>query len=190
MKRTTPLIAAIAVCSMCSVVVAMYEVADKGTWPESWPKELEPLRKQARTYVGPMFSQPHYVIPFTKREEFESAWPHILSVKSKSAPVILLRGPSTFFECKAGVIIHCPPPQNEGKAMPEEPLPGDGSGRWMYTTYIELVVDGDIVDLNRLEFPDGVTVEAGGNAKRDYEIEKFVIERKKHAADTKVEKTK
>jgi len=181
MKRTTNLVAAIAICAMSSAVYAMYGVTDSGTWPNSWPKELEPLRKQARTYDGPMGPQPHYVIPFTKREDFESAWPHILSVKSKSAPVILLRSPSTFFECKAGVIIHCPPRQNEGKAMPEEPLPGDGAGRWIYTTYIELVVDGDIVDLNRLKLPDGVPVEAGGNAKRDYEIEKFVIERKKHA---------
>jgi hypothetical protein len=181
MKTTIPWIAAIAICAICSTVFAVYGVADKGTWPESWPKELEPLRKEARTYTGPMVAQPHYVIPFTKREDFESAWPHILKVKSKPAPVILLRGPTTFFECKAGVIIHCPPPQN-GKAMPEEPLPGEGSGRWMYTTYIELVVDGDIVDLSRLELPDGVTVEAGGNAKRDYEIEKFVIERKKHAS--------
>src|SRR6516165_8712867 len=122
MKTTIPLITTISICAMCSAAYAVYEVANKGTWPESWPKELEPLRKQARTYTGPMLPQPHYVIPFTKREDFESAWPHILSVKSKSAPVILLRSPQTFFECKAGVIIHCPPRQNEGKAMPEEPL--------------------------------------------------------------------
>jgi len=158
----------------------MYSVANEGKWPASWPQELEPLRKQARTYVGPMAPQPHYVIPFTKREDFEAAWPHILKVKSKAAPVILLKSPQTFFECKAGVIIHCPPPQNEGKAMPEEPLPGDSSGRWMYTTYIELVLDGDVVDLSRLEFPDDISVEAGPNAKRDFEIEKFVIERKKN----------
>jgi len=183
MKTTIRLIAMIAICAICSTVFAMYSVADKGTWPESWPKELEPLRQQARTYVGPTAAQPHYVIPFTKREDFESVWPHILMVKSKAAPVILLKGPQTFFECKAGVIIHSPPPQNKGKTMPEEPLPGDGAGRWMYTTYIELVVDGDIVDLNRLELPDDVQIEAGGNAKRDYEIEKFVIERKKKSAE-------
>jgi len=190
MKRTTYLVAATAICAISSAAYAMYEVADKGTWPDSWPKELEPLRKQARTYDGPMLPQPHYVIPFTKREEFESAWPHILSVKSKSAPVILLRSPSMFFECKAGVIIHCPPLQNAGKAMPEEPLPGDGSGRWMYTTYIELVVDGDIVDLNHLEFPDAVAVEAGASAKRDYEIEKFVIERRKRRAEAEAKDAK
>jgi hypothetical protein len=186
MKRIPAGVVAITCWAICSTVFAMYEVADKGTWPETWPKELEPLRKQARTYVGPMAAQPHYVIPFTKREDFEAAWPHILKVKSKSAPVILLRSPSSFFECQAGVIIHSPPPQKEGKATPEEPLAGNWGdnyrGRWMYTTYIELVVDGDVVDLSRLEFPDGVTIEAGGNAKRDYDIEKFVIERKKHAS--------
>jgi hypothetical protein len=181
MKRISAWLVAITCWAICSTCFALYEVADEGMWPESWPKELEPLRKHARTYNGPLGDHPHYVIPFTKREDFEAAWAHILSVKSKSAPVILLRSPSTFFECKAGVIIHCPPRPNEGKAMPEEQLPGDSAGRWIYTTYIELVVNGDIVDLSRLELPDGVPVEAGGNAKRDYEIEKFVIERKKHA---------
>src|SRR5262245_30498098 len=122
MKRIPACLIAISCWAICSTAFAMYSVANKGTWPDSWPKQLDPLRKQARTYDGPMASQPHYVIPFTKREDFESAWPHILSVKSKSAPVILLRSPSTFFECKAGVIIHCPPLQNQGKAMPEEPL--------------------------------------------------------------------
>ena len=190
MKRTIPWIAAISICATCSTAYAMYGVTNKGTWPESWPKELEPLRQQARTYTGPMVAQPHYVIPFTKREDFEAAWPHILKVKSKSAPVILLRSPYTFFACRAGVIIHCPPPQNDGKAMPEEPLPGDGSGRWMYTTYIELIVDGDVVDLSRLAFPDGVPVEAGANAKRDYEIEKFVIERKKNRTEAEVKHAK
>jgi len=35
-----------------SSMYAAYMIADKGMWPESWPKELEPLRKQARTYEG------------------------------------------------------------------------------------------------------------------------------------------
>jgi hypothetical protein len=175
MKRISAWLAAIICWAICSTCFALYEVA------ESWPKELEPLRKHARTYNGPLGEHPHYVIPFTKREDFESAWAHILSVKSKSAPVILLRSPSTFFECKAGVIIHCPPLQNGRRTMPDEPLTGDGAGRWMYTTYIELVVDGQIVDMSRLNLPGDVQVEAGENAKRDYEIEKFVIERKKRA---------
>ena len=40
---------------------------------------------------------------------------------------------------------------------PEGPRPGnwDGNvrGRWHWTTYIELVVDGEIVDLNRIPLP-------------------------------------
>jgi hypothetical protein len=78
-------------------VYALYEVSDHGTWPKSWPKELESLRNQARTLVGPEVAFEHYQIPFTNREQFESAWPHLLKVKSKGAPIILVRGPKTDF---------------------------------------------------------------------------------------------
>jgi hypothetical protein len=159
MKRTTASLAAIAFFAVCSAVYAVYEVTDKGTWPESWPKELETLRKQARTMMGPMILQLHYQIPFTKREEFESAWPHLLKVKSKGAPIILVRGPKTDFMAikPAGVLIHSPPAETNKRANPEEPLAGNWDGnvreRWMWTTYIELVVDGNVVDLNRLPLP-------------------------------------
>jgi hypothetical protein len=156
MKRTIAFLAAITFCAVCSVY-ASYEVEDKGTWPKSWPKELEPLRKQSRTLTGPIVLQPHYEIPFTKREDFESAWPHILKVKSKGAPVILVRGPDARLgtTINAGVRIYSPPPQKGNRAMPETPLPGQGSARerWMYTTFIELVVDGDLVDLNHIPLP-------------------------------------
>jgi hypothetical protein len=156
-KKTTAFLAAIAFFAVCSAVYALYEVTDRGTWPQSWPKELEPLRKQSRTLVGPMVAHAHYHIPFTRREEFEAAWPHLLKVKSKGAPVILVRGPKTdFFEVKpAGVLIHSPPAGQDKRAHPEEPLAGhtDRGGRWMWTTYIELVVDGEIVDLNRIALP-------------------------------------
>ena len=52
MKRRIALLAAIAFCAAGSAY-AIYEVYDRGAWPQSWPKELEPLRKQARTLVGP-----------------------------------------------------------------------------------------------------------------------------------------
>jgi hypothetical protein len=158
MKRTIALLAAIAIFAVGSTVYALYEVSDQGTWPKSWPKELESLRKQARTLVGPEAPFEHYQIPFTKREEFESAWLHFLKVKSKGAPIILVRGPKTdFMEIKpAGVLIHSPPPgQNKNPATPEAPIAGvtNVRERWMYTTFIELVVDGNIVDLNRLPLP-------------------------------------
>lgn len=157
MKRTTACLAAIAFCVVCSSVYAIYEVSNGGTWPESWPKELEPLRQQARTLVGPVVLQRHYEIPFTKREEFESAWPHLLKVKSKGAPIILVRGPKTDFMAikPAGVLIHSPPAGTDKQANPEAPLPGQTNvrARWMWTTFIELVVDGNVVDLNRIPLP-------------------------------------
>jgi hypothetical protein len=154
MKRTNARLATIALVAICSVAYAEYGVIDKGIWPESWPKELDPVRKQAHTYEGPHVLYRHYLIPFTKREEFEAAWPHFLKVKSKGAPIILVRGPRTdFWAIKpAGVLIHSPP---EGSTNPEEPIPGQGDARstWLNGTYIELVVDGDVVDLNRIPLP-------------------------------------
>ncbi|MDB5289414.1 MAG: hypothetical protein JWL69_655 [Phycisphaerales bacterium] len=157
MKRTIASFLALVLFAACSAVYAEYGVIDKGDWPASWPKELEPLRKQARTLVGPMIAQQHYEIPFTKREEFEAAWPHFLKVKSKGAPIILVRGPKTdFMEVKpAGVLIHSPPAGTDKQVNPEAPIPAQDNVRvtWMNTTYIELVVDGNIVDLNRIALP-------------------------------------
>jgi hypothetical protein len=134
MKRAIVFIVAIALGVVCSAS-ADYLVTDSGTWPKTWPEELEPLRKQARSLEGPLGPQMHYQIPFTKREEFEAAWPHLLKVKSKGAPIILIRSPYTrLSRIDAGVFIHTPP---------------DPTGN----TYIELIVDGTIVDLNRIPLP-------------------------------------
>jgi len=154
MTRTIILFAAIALGAVRSAC-ALYSVSNRGEWPKIWPKELEPLRKQARTLVGPLVAQEHYLIPFTKREEFEAAWPHLLKIKSQGAPIILVRGPKTdFFEIKpAGVLIHSPP-QQEKRSYPEQPIVSTNTReRWMWTTYMELAVDGNIVDLNRIALP-------------------------------------
>jgi len=128
-------LAAIAFCAV-GPAFALYTVRFTGDWPKSWPKELELLRKQSRTYEGPLAPDLHYGIPFTKREEFESAWPHLLKVNSKGAALRLVRGPNFFLGGHiAGVVVHSPP------LGQEDP------------TYIELVVDGDIVDLNRIPLP-------------------------------------
>jgi len=156
MKRTTALLAAIALLAAASAVYALYDFADEGLWPKSWPKELEPLRKVARTLEGPEAPLLHYEIPFTKREEFEAAWPYLLKVKSKGAPIILLRRPQiSIYTLKAGVIVHTPPLQADKRANPEAPIPGQSNPRvtWMRTSFIELVVDGDVVDLNRIPLP-------------------------------------
>ena len=146
MKRTAAICVAL-VFSLVSSVYAIYTVTDTGTWPKSWPAELEPLRTQSRTFEGPKQPLQHHAIPFTKRDEFESAWPHLLKIKSKGAPIVLKRGPSFWLGDKAtaGVCVHTPPageaPIADGK---------DAKGNWEKTIYIELIVDGEIIDLNRI----------------------------------------
>jgi hypothetical protein len=157
MKRTIAFLAAAACFAVPSSAYALYTVSFTGDWPKSWPAELEPLRKQSRTLVGPEGENRHYAIPFSKREEFEAAWPHLMKVKTKGAPIILVRGPNFFLgDSKAGVVVHCPPEgQAKNPATPEAPIAGvtNVRERWMYATYIELVVDGEIVDLNRIPLP-------------------------------------
>jgi hypothetical protein len=149
------LIAAIALGAL-GTGYADYGVMDKGDWPATWPKELEPLRKQARTLVGPMADNQHFAIAFSKREELEAAWPHLLKVKSEGAPVILVRGANFYLSgAKAGVVIHSPPasePKVEGK-VDGKTVAALWKGLVLNATYIELVVDGEIVDLNRLPLP-------------------------------------
>ena len=196
------IVASIVLCAVCSVY-ALFEVTEKGAWPKSWPKELEPLRNQARTLVHSQQGGIHE-IPFTNREEFEAAWPHILAVKSKKAPLILMRSPDRkyFNPIKAGVRILSPltgvlvtpkgtryPPGAEsaipdgkflkigppwpdyiksesgvlpeyveyenGKWAPYDPNSGKQFSRQMRRARIdiELIVDGEIVDLNRIPLP-------------------------------------
>jgi hypothetical protein len=151
---------AVAVCAVCATANALYDVADEGLWPKTWPAELEPLRKQSRTLVGPLAPEMHqyYAIRFANREEFESAWPHLVKVKSKGAPIFLVRGANFFLgqNRKSGVVVHDPPVPEAGEpAPPEAPIEGakDARTRWKHTTYIDLVVDGAIIDLNRIPLP-------------------------------------
>lgn len=137
---------------------AMYSVSDEGLWPANWPTELESLRKQARTLEGPLGAYLHYAIRFQSREEFESAWPHLLKLKSAGAPMFLVRGKNFFLgEGKqAGIVIHCPPDEAEQRLHgPARTIENHSSPRtrWMNATTIELVVDGDVVDLNRIPLP-------------------------------------
>jgi len=149
MKKTIAVLAAITFCAVSSVY-ALYSVNDRGTWPDDWPQELEPLRVQSLTLEGPHFGLLHYAIPFSEREAFEAAWPHLLTVKSQGAPIVLKRGPSFWLDGKsnAGVCVHTPPAGDTPITDPEEI-----DGNWERTIYIELIVDGEIVDLNRILLP-------------------------------------
>lgn len=157
MKRSMAWFLAMVLC-LSGPVYALYSVSDHGDWPSNWPKEMESLRKQSRTLVGPTVENVHYAIPFKHREDFETAWPHILSRKTKGAPIILVRGPNFFLgdDQAVGVIIHTPPlASSRNPATPERPIAGvtEPRVRWMNTTYLEVVVDGTIVDLNRIPLP-------------------------------------
>ena len=149
MKQAIAILAAIVLFSAC-LLYADYDVENRGSWPDDWPKELAALRAQSRTLEGPTRPSLHYAIPFTKRDEFEAAWPHLLKVKTKGSPIVLRRGPSFWLgkEKNAGVCVHTPSkgqaPITDGK---------DANGNWEKTIYIELIVDGGIVDLNRILLP-------------------------------------
>jgi hypothetical protein len=149
MKRTAACLVAMALCAAGSVALGDYSVESRGSWPESWPKELEPLRKQARTLEGPLVPLLHYAIGFAKREEFEAAWPHLLKVKTPGAPIVLRHGPSFWLEDggTAGICIHTPP---AGEKAANSKTVGTN---WEKTIYLELIVDGQIVDLNRIVLP-------------------------------------
>jgi hypothetical protein len=67
MNRAITILAAIVLFS-AGPLYADYTVKDRGTWPASWPKELEGLRKQSRTLEGPLVPLLHYAISFTNRE--------------------------------------------------------------------------------------------------------------------------
>jgi hypothetical protein len=150
MKRLVVGMIALSLGVACSAAQADYSVENKGSWPDSWPHELEPLRQQAQTLVGPLVPQLHYAIPFSTREEFEAAWPHLLKVKTPGAPIVLRRGPSFWLgkEAAAGVVVHTPP---TGKAAPADAK--SVGNRIEKTIYVELIVDGQFVDLNRIALP-------------------------------------
>jgi hypothetical protein len=104
------IIGSLVISALCFAVVSTRAV---GTWPDSWPKELEPLRKQAQTVdVGHGIQERVYVVPFSNREAFEKAWPHILKVKSPGSPLILENSPFRYgvsgSESVTGVMILAP----------------------------------------------------------------------------------
>lgn len=208
------IVASIVLCAMCSAY-ALWMVTKEGSWPKSWPEELDPLRSQSRSSFHATAAK--HEIPFGNREEFEFAWPYILSIKSKEAPIILSSSPDTMFDLlfgetyTVGVRIWSPrtgmlvtpegrsyppgaesaipnrkflrigPPwpdyiKSESGALPE--YVAYVNGKWAPCTEemreefkkkrkdwdmgygirraridIELIVDGEIIDLNRIHLP-------------------------------------
>lgn len=146
-----------------------YAIRQGGAWPTHWPKELDPLRSQrapsglaSNTFWRVEVPKIHFGIQFTTREEFEAAWPHLLKVKSKGAPIVLRSGPSYWLGgASHGVCVHQQPAiwRISGRNLPVGTTPRDMKPlnaeelKGKTTSYLELFVDGTIVDLNRISLP-------------------------------------
>lgn len=151
MNRKIALLAAILLIGAGSVYAISFG-GPGGKWPKTWPKELESLRKQAWTWEHG-FGGTSYDIPFATREEFEAAWPHILALKAKDAKITLVRGSHLRVGEGPGKSagVHLAPPRDISPAQAEK-LPAN------IVTTIWLVVDGKIVDLNRIALPADTTI--------------------------------
>ena len=138
-------------------------------------EELEPLRKDAWTWshgrVHEGIAWGSYDIAFKTREEFEAAWPYILKLHGKGVSVTLLRGPHVRVwktrpakSQTAGVRIMFSTKMDK-KRPPKiklEKTTFSKTGGVFATECtvrgIELVVDGKIVDLNRIRLPAGTQI--------------------------------
>ena len=170
--------------------LAMVISRDRGSWPSSWPQELERYRECAATLeIASGIQETMYEIPFDSTAEFSNAWPHILQLKSKGAPLILEGSPSKNVlgkSMQAGVRILWPA-EDSGPILPDgtrvfakAPWPDSVvspsgelpeyvrfvDGKWVaanpqerqafyYRARVDivLIVDGRIVDLNRIQLP-------------------------------------
>jgi hypothetical protein len=100
--------------SACAASWALIGVQDRGNWPDHWPKELAPLRANAKTImVAHGIQEDVHKISFTSAEEFARAWPFLLSVMDRNSQVILENGPylhsTSGTSVTVGVLMLCPP---------------------------------------------------------------------------------
>ena len=212
MKRALGLTVMLSVLLGTSLATALVMRSSAGKWPATWPKDLEPLRKQARTLEVFTGTQEHiYTIPFETREEFEKFWPLLMKVRTPGSPLIIskvgaiekgwgdllsnakpcvrIKGPTGGYsggtvkdgrldlkELDAGTMLFAGAPWPKELSGPDGDLPeyvttfrkADGKLAWKSLESvpektrgfhnrarvdIELVIDGNIVDLNRVRLP-------------------------------------
>ena len=195
-KKSTIILFAVITMQVSSFCFGAAIVSETGMWPDSWPRELEPYRNQAKTIMICAGNNENvYEIRFENREEFEKLWPIILKLKDKKAPLRLrsiekhIKKGKLFNSNKPVVRVYShvypawpnrrsgsrklrpAPPWPDSIKSPTGELPEyvamseDGSGwipveekrplGFMYRarTEIGLVVDGKIIDLNRILLP-------------------------------------
>jgi hypothetical protein len=158
---------------------ALLMVQERGDWPTSWPKELEPYRQAARTESG--LGQVAYQLFVSDRREFEHLWPTVLKVRepngslrlrSGDVPCVRILAPAPPSEGRfRGKTAHIGPPWPDSARNPDGSLPEllswsfeketwipasvDGSTVLSHRAVIgiELIVDGMVIDLNRIRLP-------------------------------------
>jgi hypothetical protein len=167
-----------------TLCLALMSISDKGHWPKSWPAELEPFRDRAKTIeVAHGIQETVYEIPFDDRDEFEKAWPAILKLKSDGGVLILEKTPSTdstsgstattgvrilsppggISIVPAGIIsLSLEPPWTTSAYQPAEKLsdifnPPTGVMNRVRIDIV-LIIDGEIVDLNRIPLPSNTSI--------------------------------
>jgi hypothetical protein len=189
-----------------SAAFAITMVSIEGTWPQSWPKELEPLRKDARTYVvANGLVENIHEIHFKDRDVFERAWLILVALKSKGGTLTLCKVEGTrpkqeilFSNDVPSIRIYSPPSGLIGKPVIGPPWPPtallpngelseyvtnreiNGEKTWIPATIekphnieigkgplsslfrarvdIELIIDGKIIDLNRIRIPSDTPI--------------------------------
>ncbi len=173
-----------------TICFALVTTSEPGTWPESWPRELENFRQHGRTFsYSSQTEECAHEIAFPSREAFEKAWPHLLKVKSKGAPLILesLQNTNLFPKpTQPAVRIFAPSPPGRGftDAERNRPFPwpdtirhpdgtwpefvvhseggwvpaGKAAIRYRVRQDLVLIVDGHIIDLNRIPLPSNTPI--------------------------------
>lgn len=146
-----------------------------GWWPKEWPAELNPLRKQAWTWVHGRIHEGRaynsFEITFKNREQFEAMWPHLLKLRPKDVPLTLKRGPHVMFwdtrpakNKSAGIRLLTwskaagKPPANVKLEKTDFSKAPGVFFKDCTLHAIELVIDGKIVDLNRIPLPKGAKI--------------------------------
>ena len=118
-----------------------------GTWPKDWPEGLEHLRAQASSeFRNAKHATVFHKIPFSERGSFEASWPGFLDLmKRKHFKLILVSKRTGMADRFIGVAVLCP--LQEVDVPNEQEVPEFGK------TVVYLFVDGDVIDLNRIQLP-------------------------------------
>jgi hypothetical protein len=134
-------LALIASATLCLGMIVSHHVYN---FPAGWPVELGPYLNDAWENELGLSKNSEYVIPFQDRERFERAWPLILAIKRAEGSLTLYRagetGPGLPTRLE-GPSVRVIAPTHWSRSLDQDRVD------------IMLVVDGKVIDLNRIPLP-------------------------------------